>query len=192
MKIGIIGAGPRGLSVAERILYNNQGRHSLELILFDPEGPGGRVWRLNQPPELLMNSVSQQVTLFTDETLSSGGTVMPGPNLFQWSKGPATDYIEQTVTKNKQLFIEEINRLEKDQQSTRCLYGLYQRWFFSKLQEEFPASTQLVYSLVKKVSKEKDGFLLQTDHQSYPVDQLILASGHWENDQTEEERAWVD
>ena len=40
MKIGIIGAGPRGLSVAERILYNNQGRHSLELILFDPEGPG--------------------------------------------------------------------------------------------------------------------------------------------------------
>lgn len=33
MKIGIIGAGPRGLSVAERILYNNQGRHSLELIL---------------------------------------------------------------------------------------------------------------------------------------------------------------
>ena len=33
MKIGIIGAGPRGLSVAERILHNNQGRYSLELIL---------------------------------------------------------------------------------------------------------------------------------------------------------------
>lgn len=120
MKIGIIGAGPRGLSVAERILHNNQDRHSLELFLFDPNGPGGRVWRLNQPPELLMNSVSQQVTLFTDETLSSGGLVTQGPNLFQWSKGPATDYIEQTVTKNKQLIIEEINRLEKDQQSTRC------------------------------------------------------------------------
>lgn len=36
---------------------------------------------------------------FTDETLSSGGLVTQGPNLFQWSKGPATDYIEQTVTK---------------------------------------------------------------------------------------------
>lgn len=34
MKIGIIGAGPRGLSVAERILHNNQDRHSLELFLF--------------------------------------------------------------------------------------------------------------------------------------------------------------
>ncbi|STD74907.1 FAD(NAD)-dependent oxidoreductase [Enterococcus faecium] len=192
MKIGIIGAGPRGLSVAERILHNNQDRHSLELFLFDPNGPGGRVWRLNQPPELLMNSVSQQVTLFTDETLSSGGLVTQGPNLFQWSKGPATDYIEQTVTKNKQLIIEEINRLEKDQQSTRCLYGLYQRWFFSKLQEEFPASIQFVYSLVKKVSKRKDGYLLQTDQQSYSVDQLVLASGHWENDETEEERVWVD
>lgn len=86
MKIGIIGAGPRGLSVAERILHNNQDRHSLELFLFDPNGPGGRVWRLNQPPELLMNSVSQQVTLFTDETLSSGGLVTQGPNLFQWRK----------------------------------------------------------------------------------------------------------
>lgn len=178
MKIGIIGAGPRGLSIAERILHNNQDRHSLELFLFDPNGPGGRVWRLNQPPELLMNSVSQQVTLFTDETLSSGGLVTQGPNLFQWSKGPATDYIEQTVTKNKQLIIEEINRLEKDQQSTRCLYGLYQRWFFSKLQEEFPASIQFVYSLVKKVSKRKDGYLLQTDQQSYSIDQLVLASGH--------------
>lgn len=192
MKIGIIGAGPRGLSVAERILHNNQDRHSLELFLFDPNGPGGRVWRLNQPPELLMNSVSQQVTLFTDETLSSGGLVTQGPNLFQWSKGPATDYIEQTVTKNKQLIIEEINRLEKDQQSTRCLYGLYQRWFFSKLQEEFLASIQFVYSLVKKVSKRKDGYLLQTDQQSYSIDQLVLASGHWENDETEEERVWVD
>ena len=44
----------------------------------------------------------------------------------------------------------------------------------------------------KKVSKRKDGYLLQTDQQSYSIDQLVLASGHWENDETEEERVWVD
>ena len=62
---------------------------------------------------------------------------------------------------------------------------------FSKLQEEFPASIQFVYSLVK--SKQKKRWLsLQTDQQSYSIDQLVLASGHWENDETEEERVWVD
>ncbi|MCS5465364.1 FAD/NAD(P)-binding protein [Enterococcus lactis] len=143
MKIGIIGAGPRGLSVAERILYNNQGRHSLELILFDPEGPGGRVWRLNPAARIINELCFSTSDAFYRRDVVQWGTVMPGPNLFQWSKGPATDYIEQTVTKNKQLFIEEINRLEKDQQSTRCLYGLYQRWFFLKVAEEF----QLLLSL---------------------------------------------
>lgn len=36
MKIGIIGAGPRGLSIAERILHNNQDRHSLDLFFSIP------------------------------------------------------------------------------------------------------------------------------------------------------------
>lgn len=62
---------------------------------------------------------------------------------------------------------------------------------FSKLQEEFPASIQFVYSLVKSQQKKR-WLSLQTDQQSYSIDQLVLASGHWENDETEEERVWVD
>ena len=73
MIIGIVGAGPRGLSMVERLIRNNRENQHIQICLFDPDGPGGRVWRLDQPTELLMNSVSQQVTLFTDETLTSGG-----------------------------------------------------------------------------------------------------------------------
>lgn len=61
---------------------------------------------------------------------------------------------------------------------------------FSKLQEEFPASIQFVYSLVK-VSKER--WLSFTDRSAKLFYRsACLASGHWENDETEEERVWVD
>ncbi|WP_165004763.1 MULTISPECIES: FAD/NAD(P)-binding protein [unclassified Enterococcus] len=192
MKIGIIGAGPRGLSAAERILRNNKNKQKLQLFLFDPVGPGGRIWRLDQPKELLMNSVSQQVTLFTDETLSSGGVVAPGPNLYQWSKGPAAEYIEQKAGKEKQLYLDEIKRLEKDQQSTRCLYSVYQHWFFSQLQKEYGESLSLIDSLVEAVDKTDDGFRLKTVQKSYTMDRLILASGHWENEATGEEQAFSE
>ncbi len=40
MKIGIVGGGPRGLSMAERLLRNGANEQALELVLFDPVGPG--------------------------------------------------------------------------------------------------------------------------------------------------------
>ncbi len=42
MRIGIIGAGPRGLSMLERLLYNQQ-QEDIEILLFDPSGIGGKV-----------------------------------------------------------------------------------------------------------------------------------------------------
>ena len=42
MKIGIVGGGPRGLSMAERLLRNGANEQALELILFDPVGPGAK------------------------------------------------------------------------------------------------------------------------------------------------------
>lgn len=104
MIIGIVGAGPRGLSMVERLIRNNRENQHIQICLFDPEGPGGRVWRLDQPTELLMNSVSQQVTLFTDETLTSGGEISPGPNLYQWSQTEAKKYIEKQQFVNKEFF----------------------------------------------------------------------------------------
>ena len=56
MKIGIVGGGPRGLSMAERLLRNGANEQALELILFDPVGPGGRVWRLDQPSEFCIST----------------------------------------------------------------------------------------------------------------------------------------
>ena len=74
MKIAIVGAGPRGLSAAERVIeWARKTEINVQLTLFDPYGPGGKIWRAEQPNYLLMNTVISQVTLFTDESFSGEG-----------------------------------------------------------------------------------------------------------------------
>ncbi|MEV5432170.1 FAD/NAD(P)-binding protein [Streptomyces sp. NPDC052701] len=85
----IVGAGPRGTGLVERIaanapeLYAGQG---LDIHLVDPYPPGaGRVWRQAQSPLLWMNSHAEDVTMFTDETVDMAGPVRPGPTLHEWA-----------------------------------------------------------------------------------------------------------
>lgn len=85
----IVGAGPRGTGLIERIaanapeLYDGQG---LDVHLVDPHPPGaGRIWRAAQSPLLWMNSHAEDVTMFTDETVDMAGPVNPGPTLHEWA-----------------------------------------------------------------------------------------------------------
>lgn len=187
MKIGIIGAGPRGLSMAERLLHNAENKE-IEVVVFDPDGSGGKVWRTNQSVALLMNSVSQQVTLFTDETLSSGGKVFNGPNLYEWSQTEAHRFIRENPHKNQGFFLKEARRLTPDEQSTRCFYGMYQEWFFKQLLKEFPEQLQMVKELVIKAEQSGEGFKLGSETQEITVDKLIIASGHSQNELSGEEK----
>lgn len=192
MIIGIVGAGPRGLSMVERLIRNNRENQHIQICLFDPDGPGGRVWRLDQPTELLMNSVSQQVTPFTDETLTSGGEISPGPNLYQWSQTEAKKYIEKQQFVNKEFFLAEAERLRANKPATRCFYGLYQQWFYEQLKKLAPHSFTIVRSLVKEIDKIKTGFYLKTNEQHLVVDQLVMTTGHWENKVSKDEKRFYD
>ncbi|MDT0437587.1 FAD/NAD(P)-binding protein [Streptomyces doudnae] len=85
----IVGAGPRGTGLIERIaanapeLYDGSG---LDIHLVDPYPPGGgRIWRQAQSPLLWMNSHAEDVTMFTDETVAMAGPVREGPTLHEWA-----------------------------------------------------------------------------------------------------------
>ncbi|MGV4924618.1 FAD/NAD(P)-binding protein [Streptomyces sp. BHT-5-2] len=86
----IVGAGPRGTGVLERIAANAPelwGDAPLDLHLVDPHPPGGgRIWRREQSPLLWMNSTAEDVTMFTDETVEQAGPVRPGPSLAEWAR----------------------------------------------------------------------------------------------------------
>ena len=44
MQVAIIGAGPRGLAVAERLINLAEDDTKLDIQIFDPYAIGGRVW----------------------------------------------------------------------------------------------------------------------------------------------------
>ena len=125
--IAIVGAGPRGTSVLERLCASapelTPGT-GLTVHIVDPSPPGaGRVWRTAQPGELLMNTVASQVTLFTDESVECDGPIRTGPSLYEWATtgddAPAPS-------------------LGPDDYPSRALYGRYLEWVFAEVVRTAP------------------------------------------------------
>ncbi|MDX3668534.1 FAD/NAD(P)-binding protein [Streptomyces europaeiscabiei] len=85
----IVGAGPRGTGLIERIAANAGESYAgacFDIHLVDPHPPGaGRIWRADQSPLLWMNSQAEDVTMFTDETVRMDGPVREGPTLHEWA-----------------------------------------------------------------------------------------------------------
>ena len=90
--IAIVGAGPRGTSCLERLcssagsILGSQGKLTIHVINPYPLGPG-KVWRTDQPPRLLINTVASQITLFTDDSVVCDRPIRPGPSLHAWAAG---------------------------------------------------------------------------------------------------------
>ncbi|MFD7411153.1 FAD/NAD(P)-binding protein [Kitasatospora purpeofusca] len=95
LQICVIGAGPRGLSVLERLCANERSSPSgatVTVHVVDPAPPGaGRVWRTDQSRHLLMNTVASQITVYTDDSVRIDGPVEPGPSLYEWAKSLAPE-----------------------------------------------------------------------------------------------------
>ncbi|WP_411110646.1 FAD/NAD(P)-binding protein [Streptomyces sp. c-19] len=118
--IVIVGAGPRGTGVLERLAANLPelyGDRPLDLHLVDPHPAGpGRIWRTGQSPLLWMNSRAEDVTMFTDETVVLEGPVRPGPTLAEWSG------------------------IEGRAFPTRPEQGAYLRWAYERARASLPGS----------------------------------------------------
>ncbi|MFD5031395.1 FAD/NAD(P)-binding protein [Streptomyces sp. NPDC058220] len=116
--LAVVGAGPRGTSVLERLCASVPELAPdlpLTVHLVDPAPPGaGRVWRTDQSAELLMNTVASQVTVFTDDSVECEGPIRPGPSLYEWA---ATRPGE---------------RLGPDDYPSRAAYGRYLEWAFRR------------------------------------------------------------
>lgn len=70
-EIAVIGAGPRGCSVVERLIANADlaGGRRVIVHLIDPAPVGGRIWRADQPGHLLMNTLCDDATQSTDASV---------------------------------------------------------------------------------------------------------------------------
>ncbi|MEU6304746.1 FAD/NAD(P)-binding protein [Streptomyces chartreusis] len=166
VSVALVGAGPRGTSVLERLcasapeLLPPGARLTVHVI--DPAPPGpGRVWRTAQSPELLMNTVASQVTLFTDESVDCSGPIRPGPSLYDWAAG----------------------ELGPDEYPTRAQYGRYLEWVFAKVvREASPAVRVETYATrAVRLDDAPDGrqTLTLDDGRVLPgLSAVVLAQGH--------------
>ncbi|WP_048942680.1 FAD/NAD(P)-binding protein [Enterococcus faecalis] len=195
MKIAIVGAGPRGLSAAERVIeWARKTEINIQLTLFDPYGPGGKIWRAEQPNYLLMNTVISQVTLFTDESFSGEGPIVKGPTLYEWTQTEAAQYIQQQQPYNYLELLKECHRLGPNDHCSRAFYGMYQKWFYTYLATRCNEQTSLTFfkEPVTAVRAGEDNYYVYTQSIEFTADKVILAMGHQENELTTVEQELAD
>ncbi|MGP4092411.1 FAD/NAD(P)-binding protein [Streptomyces sp. KR55] len=188
LEICIVGAGPRGLSVLERLCANARGRRPAGPVVVhvvDPDRPGaGRVWRTDQSRHLLMNTVASQITLFTDASVRIDGPDEPGPSLYEWARfrtlmGPfegAEDLDDAAVA--------EARDLGPDTYPSRALYGHYLEWAFGRVVRRAPDQVTVRVHRSRAVAVDDadeppyqevlldDGTLLTR------LDAVVLSQGH--------------
>ncbi|MGI3225757.1 FAD/NAD(P)-binding protein [Streptomyces sp. GTA36] len=185
----VIGAGPRGLSVLERICANaDRAARPVAVHLVDPYPPGaGAVWRTDQPGELLMNTVASQVTLFTDDSVDCAGPSVPGPSLYEWARGLEPGAYPDRV-------VEEARRLGPDTYPTRAFHGHYLEWVFRHLLRTAPPGVTVHTHRATAVAlaDTPDGrqtVTLAGGGQLAGLDSVVLALGHGDLTPSPEERA---
>lgn len=166
VSVAVVGAGPRGTSVLERLCASAPELlppgTRLTVHVVDPAPPGpGRVWRSAQSPELLMNTVASQVTLFTDASVDCAGPVRPGPSLHEWA--PA--------------------ELGPDDYPTRAHYGRYLEWVFARTVREAPESVEVATHRARaiRLADTADGhqcLTLDNGRTLSALSAVVLAQGH--------------
>ncbi|MEI5840117.1 FAD/NAD(P)-binding protein [Lacticaseibacillus rhamnosus] len=197
MHITLIGAGPRGLMLLGRLISWQRARYpqrQLTIFLVDPYPIGGRVWKIDQDPNLIMNTAAAQITLFTDQTVTGVGPFIAGPNLSTWALTLAADYLDaHPEINNRSILMRQAANLGPNSYASRALYGVYQQWFFD-LQKRQAGTNIITYKqqTVNRLDKKAAGFTITTDQESWQTDQVVMALGNLKNSLTRDQKALHD
>ncbi|WP_166021051.1 FAD/NAD(P)-binding protein [Streptomyces chilikensis] len=142
-RVAVIGAGPTGVGVAERLLANAPlvaPGLPVEVVLVDPHPAGpGRVWRAGQSPLMRMNSFAKDVTLFPGASVRCDGPPRPGPSLASW----AADTAAGTLPPVDPRLGPDVRETGPDSFATRRLQGAYLSWFLREVTRQAPPGVRV-------------------------------------------------
>jgi hypothetical protein len=181
VQVGIVGVGPRGLSVLERLCANERvapAHESVVVHVVDPSAPGaGAVWRTDQSRHLLMNTVASQITVYTDDSSRIDGPVEPGPSLWEWAAA-LVDHDDETLA--------EAASLGPNSYPTRAFYGAYLHDSFRRVVANAPAhvtvhvhrSHAVAMADTHGVRGGPQGIRLANGTRLNDLDAIVLAQGH--------------
>jgi uncharacterized NAD(P)/FAD-binding protein YdhS len=160
ISVAIIGMGPRGLGLLERLAANltaNPALPSFDLHLIDPHGIGEGVHDSRQPDDLLVNTVAGQITIFSDPSICDAGPHLYGPRFDQYAMADENDYLPRA----------ELGRYLK-------FGGRYLR---DMIAERIGVSEHL--STAVDVIPRKDGYVIALDNAAeISANLVLLCTGH--------------
>jgi uncharacterized NAD(P)/FAD-binding protein YdhS len=195
--IAVLGGGPRGIGVVERIAANLPelaAGVTLEIHVVDPHPIGaGRIWRRAQSGLLKLNSMAADVTMFTDEASTIDGPVWRGPSLIEWAEGIRSGEITD-VEADPELS-RQIATLTGSSFPTRRLQSLYLDWFARRAFAALPPTATVTVHDTRALTVRDSG-----DHQlvsleageTIVADLVLYAIGHTGREPEEAHSALLD
>jgi uncharacterized NAD(P)/FAD-binding protein YdhS len=181
--ITIIGMGPRGLSVFERLAALALHRQLLlDLILIEPGecGPGVHVAR--QPQHLLINTLASQVTMFPAAGAVRHAPVCATPSLTVWARQMGYRRVGDRYYRLGGSGGHDIGEADY---LPRSLLGEYLAWVYQQLAAALPAGVTVTHHRQRAVdlSQRPDGSSVIELDCGYVVtsDFVFLTTGHGSN-----------
>ncbi len=181
-RVVVVGGGPRALGLVERLGANAPELvpvgERVELHVVDPHPPGGgRIWRADQSELLWMNSEAQDVTVFTDASVTCDGPVLDGPSLAEWAAGE--DATAATVGLGPRSF------------APRVVQADYLAWAWRRSVERLPGNVTVQVHADSAVRLEDTGSaqtVTLAGGATISADVVVLAQGYLEQAPAPDER----
>lgn len=192
--IAIIGAGPRGISVIERLaalLQEVADPPALTLhVIDDAQHGAGRIWETDQTRTLCMNTLAGAVTLFTEPGSSVAAPVVEGPHLYDWVRAirgddsadfPLIDEHPPAPAIARD-FAEELANTVPQSHPSRALYGAYLSWVYDVAISRLPDGVEVVNHRQRAVaitgtSNDSHDTITLSDGTVLTAEQTVLATG---------------
>ncbi|GAA1946198.1 FAD/NAD(P)-binding protein [Streptomyces durmitorensis] len=188
LTIAVVGSGPRGISVLERLAVRladgELADHSVRIHVIDATEPGaGRIWRTDQDEWFTMNTVVGQITMYSGVPDEGPARPGAGPSLGEWIAQRATTHGEPL--------------LGADDYASRRRYGQYLRSVHRTITDHLPANVELSEirgSVTSVVAGSHGGYALELDRSPYLIDadKVLIATGHPQNAPDPQEAELLD
>jgi FAD-NAD(P)-binding len=181
--IVFVGGGPRTVGLLERFAASApdllDGR-DVEIHVVDPYPVGGgRIWRREQSRLLWMNSMTSDVTIFTDESVECYGPIVPGPDLATWVAGEGAVILEKAG-------LEQPGPMEFP---PRLVQAEYLAWVWERVVRDLPAT--VMTHRERAVELTADQRVVLESGREIAADAVVLALGYLDRLPTASESAWA-
>lgn len=180
IRTAIIGAGPRGTSVLERLLAHSAaqaGSRPLHIDVIDPYPAGpGHVWRPDQSRLYLMNTQAFYPTLIPEDPRLA--PPLAGTTFDQWRARQQRDPLPSLTADERS----ELASLTSKDFPSRALYGRYLRCTLEELTANLPDGVSIRFHETSALSVRPAGNgtfdVGLANGGSLPADSVVLALGH--------------